>query len=495
MKKKYIIIAILVLIIGFVGYQKLSKPAVNTEVKQVEEYEVKRGNIETYITGSGNIGSSIIKELKTKDTASIDAIFVKVGEKVNKDDVIIKLKNDDDDNHNIIDRKLEIDQSQKELNKLKEKRQYLTVKSPYDGTITELYLEEGNTVSEGTSIVRITNKEVLELIVPFNKHYVDKMTEGMQAEVFLPEFMQTLKAKVTNINREAKSTSTGALISYVTIEVENIGALSENTKARGRVKIDGTTLSSYQESTLKWKVNKDVKLKISGEISKINIKEGQKIKEGDIIAQIENDDILYQIEMKERQLANDRKKFNDLSKDDNSAINSPITGTVVSLDVVSGENVSAGQTIGKVANLDSFNIKINVDELDVLKIKEGQKAFVNVAAVEESVYEGTVKSVSFEGAVNNGTAMYAVTIELNNNDKMDLLRLGMSANAKIVLDSKKDILVVPKQYVKKDDQGYFVILKNSGEETKKIYVETGLVSENDAEIISNLKEGDILVNE
>ncbi|WP_066498549.1 HlyD family efflux transporter periplasmic adaptor subunit [Abyssisolibacter fermentans] len=495
MKKKYIIIAILVLIIGFVGYQKLSKPAVSTEVKQVEEYEVKRGNIETYITGSGNIGSSIIKELKTKDTASIDAIFVKVGEKVNKDDVIIKLKNDDDDNHNIIDRKLEIDQSQKELNKLKEKRQYLTVKSPYDGTITELYLEEGNTVSEGTSIVRITNKEVLELIVPFNKHYVDKMTEGMQAEVFLPEFMQTLKAKITNINREAKSTSTGALISYVTIEVENIGALSENTKARGRVKIDGTTLSSYQESTLKWKVNKDVKLKISGEISKINIKEGQKIKKGDIIAQIENDDIMYQIEMKERQLANDRKKFNDLSKDDNSAINSPITGTVVSLDVVSGENVSAGQTIGKVANLDSFNIKINVDELDVLKIKEGQKAFVNVAAVEESVYEGTVKSVSFEGAVNNGTAMYAVTIELNNNDKMDLLRLGMSANAKIVLDSQKDILVVPKQYVKKDDQGYFVILKNGGEETKKIYVETGLVSENDAEIISNLKEGDILVNE
>ncbi|WDV45480.1 HlyD family efflux transporter periplasmic adaptor subunit [Clostridiaceae bacterium M8S5] len=495
MKKKYIVIILAVIIIGFFGYKKFSNKAVSSEVFQVQTYQVSRGDIQTSITGNGNIESSILKELKSKNAASIEAIYAKVGEKVNKDDIIVKLKSENNNSSNIVDRRFEIDKSQRDLDKLKKKIDLLTLKSPYSGIITKLYVEKGEEVGQGKAIVRIVNKEYLRLTVPFGKHVVDKMTVGMKGKIYLPTYMQTIAAEVVDINKDPNSTSSGAITCNVTLETKNIGALTENTKARGTVLLNGAEITSADVGTLKWKVNRDVKVETSGEISQINIKEGQRVNKGDIIAKLTNADLSDQINMNERRISNERRKLGELSKNDKSAINSPITGTIVAMNVVSGENITVGQTLGKVADLESFGIKMNVDESDVLKVKEGQKAIIKVAALKDVQYEGIVDSVSYEGKVNNGTAEYIVSLKLTKNENMNMLRLGMSANAEIILQSKKGVLLVPKQYVKKDEKGYYVMVQKNGDKSEKVYVKVGLVDNDKSEIISNLKEGDILVNE
>lgn len=498
MKKKYIVIAVAILALGFFGYKKVvgKQASVQQNVQQVQTYEVKKGNIEMDITGNGNIQSSVLKELKAKDAASIDSIYGKLGQKVSKDEMLIKLKNEDESGatSRIEDKKFEIEKQQREVNKLKDNQKLLVIKSKFDGTITKEFFEVGDDVPKGGSFATVTNKDVLELTVPFNKAIASKVKVGDTAKVYIPNFLSNIDAKIVNIEEKSSSKNEDLLFSNITFEVKNTGAISENIEAKGVVIIDGAQMRSLKTSKFKWKEDGDVKAQYSGKVVSIKIKKGDSVKKGDIIATLKNDDLTDQIQMAQRELTNNKKKLSDLTKDDKNVISSPIAGTIVAMNVVSGETIIAGQTLGKVADLDSFEIKISVDELDVLSIKEGLKAQVRVPAIKDFVFEGIVKTVSHEGKVVNGTAVYEVVIGIQNNEKNDDLRLGMSANAKIIIDSKENVVVVPKQYVKKDEQGYYVSRKED-DGVKRVHVEVGLVDSDYSQIKSNIKEGDILVNE
>ena len=126
-------------------------------------------------------------------------------------------------------------------------------------------------------------------------------------------------------------------------------------------------------------------------------------------------------------------------------IRAPIDGTVVDKEVEVGQTFSASlesPTLFMVAqDLQQMQIKVSVDESDVGAIEEGQKVLFTVDAFPDQTFSGVVKQVRLNPVVVQYVVTYTVIVSAPNPDL--LLRPGMTANTRIVLDQRENVLRVP----------------------------------------------------
>lgn len=142
-----------------------------------------------------------------------------------------------------------------------------------------------------------------------------------------------------------------------------------------------------------------------------------------------------------------------------TTITSPIDGTVVQLNVELGEVVvtgtmnNPGSVIMTVADMSQMEVEAQVDESEVKDIAVGQPVEIQVDAIPNQKFTGVVSQVgnaavsssSLSATGSAASVNYLVRVRIN--EKSNLLRSGMSANVEITTANKKDILVVPIQSV------------------------------------------------
>ena len=158
----------------------------------------------------------------------------------------------------------------------------------------------------------------------------------------------------------------------------------------------------------------------------------------------------------------------------------------------------------KIYDLSYLTMDISVDELDVSKVKVGQKVAITADAVEGKTYEGVVTNVSLSGTTSNGVTAYPVTVKITDTEG---LLPGMNVDAKIVVESASDVLSVPVSAVSrgnsvlalsdstaayKDGDKLTVDDKNQPVGFKRTEVTLGLSSDDYIEVKSGLKEGDVV---
>lgn len=181
--------------------------------------------------------------------------------------------------------------------------------------------------------------------------------------------------------------------------------------------------------------------------------------------------------------------------DGSDPVTAPVDGTVTSLPVASGDRVSDGKVVAHITNYHDLQTVIQVDELDVLKVKAGQTAEIKVNAVPDQAYTGKVTGVANEGTVTNGVSTFNVTVHIDNPQN---LKVGMTTEANILTDSKDNVLYVPIEAVhSKGDQKYVLVQTASSDGTnaaaaEQRTVQTGIHNESYVEITQGLKEGEIV---
>jgi len=130
---------------------------------------------------------------------------------------------------------------------------------------------------------------------------------------------------------------------------------------------------------------------------------------------------------------------------DRTEIRSPIDGIVLSRLVEPGQTVNAGfQTpvLFKVtADLRRMRVHAQVDESDVGKVRDGQRARFTVDAWPGRVFEARVEAVRNEPIEDQTVVSYETLLSVDNEE--GLLRPGMTATVTIVVDERKDVLLVP----------------------------------------------------
>ena len=245
-------------------------------------------------------------------------------------------------------------------------------------------------------------------------------------------------------------------------------------------------------------VEVEVKSKASGVVTELPLEAGEPVRKGQVIARLDPEEILNQLEREEAALAVARQNVRvqeeevhrseelarqglvserdleaarleleraradevatrisvaDVKKKlDDTVLRSPIDGIVLEKQVEVGQvissgvsNVSGGTTIAIVADLRKVFVTADVDETDIGTVREGLSVEVVPDAYPHKTFRGVVERINpMSKVVQNVTTFEVMTVVEN---QEGLLKAGMNANVDIVIAGRDDALVVPRKAV------------------------------------------------
>jgi len=184
-----------------------------------------------------------------------------------------------------------------------------------------------------------------------------------------------------------------------------------------------------------------------------------------------------------------------------TTIVAPMDGVILSRDVEIGDAVSSILVLGSTATLVMTEGDVNqvyvqgkVDEADIAHVYMNQPARIKVESFRDRVFNGKVTKIAPLGVEKDNVTTFEVRVSIDNPGGE--LKANMTANAEIMLDEHKGVLMVPENAVSYDGQkNAFVQVpdKNQKEGMRKVAVTIGLSNGSTTEIMKGLKEGDAVV--
>jgi RND family efflux transporter MFP subunit len=176
-----------------------------------------------------------------------------------------------------------------------------------------------------------------------------------------------------------------------------------------------------------------------------------------------------------------------------NSLSAPFDGTVTQASAVSGNVVTAGTQAFRIDNMSSLMVAVNVTEVDINSIKDGQPATLTFNAIPNKTYTGKVIQSALAGTVGNNSTTFTVDVQITNADA--LIKPGMAANVTITTNQVANALLVPTTSIFTDStsgQQYVYLIQN-GTPTS-VTVTIGAVSDTTTQITgSSLQAGDTII--
>lgn len=462
--KKWVFSSVAVVLVVAVGISTImiyKNKTSNTSKVQQRTVTVSKGNIEVSLSGSGTVESASTSDLMSNVEGKITKAYFKEGDSIKKGDLLFEI---DDTNAKLNIQKIQNQISQAQLNTNSTNKTFsnLIVTAPISGKVTGLTASVGDGVNNGMSLLTITDTEHLQLDVPINLNDISSVKEGQKVQIHIQDLFDTVTGTVTSIDNNTYTASNGGLVKNVVVSVTNPGRLSSGMTASADISTDNGVKSSCENAKFEYANKQTVKVYASGTIEQLNVKENQHVQKGIALARLSNDDLQVsqmtndlKVQDLGNQLAAAQKALEDYK------IYSAIDGTLTTLSAEQGDSVKAGSALASIRNFNEMQFVISVDELDIEKVKVGQKASITIDALTETTKKplsGEVIKKAMEGSSSNGVATYNVTIKINETQN---LLAGMNANASIILNSAENVLKVPLEAITKMGDKAFVRIKST----------------------------------
>lgn len=270
----------------------------------------------------------------------------------------------------------------------------------------------------------------------------------------------------------------------------------------------------------------DLSFEGTGTVTDVYVEVGDEVKKGDRIMEIDDSvmssqlkEAYLELEKQTEILQQSRRTWDSLSPDEKASaklteekaraavwtlqkqikkttLYAPIGGTIIKKYVDEGELATITSPVVTVMGDGGFEIKAEIPESDIAKVKIGQKAEVAFDAFSsDEIFEAEVSFIEPAATLIQDVVYYETKFNIVNEER---IRPGMSADIDIATAEKKNVLAVPGQAVKsKGGQKYVEVLitnENDKKETKNVDVKTGLRGDDGmVEIVSGLSEGDEVV--
>ena len=184
-----------------------------------------------------------------------------------------------------------------------------------------------------------------------------------------------------------------------------------------------------------------------------------------------------------------------------TTISAPIDGIILSRDVEVGSAVSSILVLGSSATLvmtegdtSQVYVKGKVDESDIGKVFLGQEAKIKVESFKDKVFKGKVTKISPMGVEKDNVTTFEVRVSIDNPGGE--LKAEMTANAEIVLEEHKNVLMIPEGALiyDKDKNASVEVPDAHGKDGKrKVAVKVGISNGAKTEVVEGLKEGEHVV--
>jgi HlyD family secretion protein len=184
-----------------------------------------------------------------------------------------------------------------------------------------------------------------------------------------------------------------------------------------------------------------------------------------------------------------------------ATIRAPFSGIVLLRPTEVGDAVSSLLNLGSAASLimilgdmSSVYIKGDVDEADIGKTELNQCVRTKVESYPNESFDGVVQRIAPMGRDQNNVTTFEVRVTISN--PQGKLRVGMTANAEIVLEERKNVLLVPETalvYEKDKSTWAQLLAPGTKQGWRKVLVKTGISNGQRTQVTEGLKEGDKLV--
>jgi HlyD family secretion protein len=259
-----------------------------------------------------------------------------------------------------------------------------------------------------------------------------------------------------------------------------------------------------------------------GKVYQVAVEKGQEVKEGDLLAQLENyataqsvqslkdsrDMVARDIDLfvenygdnlsayggKDEYDIRYRKYQEELSKAEanyqaglaslwDTYLYAPFAGVVTDVYVEGGEAVLAGTAVVRVSNLQELEFEIELDQEDYGFVKEGQAVEIELDAYDNKTFSGYVSELPFY-ANGGGANDFEVIIKINESEEQPLM--GMIGDAHIVVETTQDpvsSLMFDEIFYDENDDPYVWVL--AGNLIEKQYIEIGL----EGDVYTEVKSG------
>ncbi len=181
-----------------------------------------------------------------------------------------------------------------------------------------------------------------------------------------------------------------------------------------------------------------------------------------------------------------------------AVISAPFAGVIADIYADEGDVVLpptlTTQAIIYLVDLSTMELNVEVDEIDIPEVEPGQRAIIDVDALRDVEFEGEVLTVSPVAKEEAGVILYEVKVGFNVPEGSGL-KVGMSAEADIVIVDRSSVLLVPSRAITEDSEGNPIVMVVVNEQTEERPVVIGISDGFDTEIVSGLSEGEVVVVE
>jgi RND family efflux transporter MFP subunit len=324
------------------------------------------------------------------------------------------------------------------------------------------------------------------------------------------------KAQVKELNNKIKE---------LEAQLPNNGANSNATKVR-IMEVEMQPFSKYFTATGEIEAIREAYIspEVSGQITRISVKEGQKVKRGQLLGKLNTSliekniqEVETQLELaktfyekqtelweqgigSERQYLETRNNYENLQNKlaslkeqyNMSILYSPIDGYVEDIILKQGELASPGMQLMQIVDLDNLHVSAMLSEAYLPILKKGEMVTVTFPSYPDLKMKSPITRVGNVLNKQNRTFKVEVTVENPNG----MLKPNLLANIEINDYNSDASMIVPSMVIREDLKGsYLYVVENNGNQliSKKKYIETGKAYNGSTEVLSGISIGEQVI--
>lgn len=273
------------------------------------------------------------------------------------------------------------------------------------------------------------------------------------------------------------------------------------------------TVSSVNSGTVRAEGNTELAFGTVGRVKEVNVKLGDSVREGQILAQVENDDLKSRLQstLEEYERSQRLSKSDAMSQSgvtqarasydgavtayEKSLIKAPYDGMVAELNLEVGELSQITAVIPqapiRIVDVKPRYVRAEIDEVDLPKVKVGLPARVKILAIRKEPFKARVrKVVPFVSSIREQDRTSEIELEIDSEGL--LLPAGASADVEVITETKDDVVTVTSRaLLGRGDDRYVYVL--DGSKLKKTPVKIGIYGYTVSEVVSGISPADRVV--
>lgn len=440
-KKKWIIAALIVLVVlitllrvlggGGSGKGNLSQ---NYHLQ-----EAKYDDLVVSVSGSGTLEAIHTGTIVGMVAGDILSDTFEIGDSVEKDQVLYVIDAENAQT-GVEQAQLAVQQAQLSYDQALRTAEDLTVKSTASGQISELHVKRGDSVSAGMAVATVTDNQNMTIKCDFNAADAKNIVAGQSGTVTITATGESVAATVKNVSGYTTVGTGGTLVQSVELTVKNPGGITGGMAATAQV----GTYACQSGGTFDYATRTQIYAKAGGTVDALYVSEGTAVADGTKLLHLDSPSMEDQVESAALSVENARLSLRTAQDAlDSYQIKAPISGTVTQKDFSAGDNIGQAGTsvMAVISDLSALTFTMNIDELDISKVKQGQTVEITVDALDGRQFSGYVDTININGTTSNGVTTYQVTVMVEDADE-DLLP-GMNVSADIIVERQEHMLMIP----------------------------------------------------